>query len=54
MARNPIIRENPPKVPPGEACIHCYGSGWILDPIEDDEERTFPCHMCQGDASEGL
>jgi hypothetical protein len=27
-------------------CIHCLGSGWLLDPTEDDEDRTFPCHMC--------
>jgi hypothetical protein len=32
-------------------CIHCLGSGWILDPseAEDDEDRTFPCHMCRDD-----
>lgn len=31
-----------------ERCVHCYGSGWILDPTEDDELRTFSCHMCLG------
>jgi hypothetical protein len=32
-------------------CIHCLGSGWILDPseAEDDEDRTFACHMCRDD-----
>jgi hypothetical protein len=30
-------------------CKHCLGSGWILDPseAEDDEDRTYPCHMCR-------
>jgi hypothetical protein len=43
MARNPIIRENPPKVPPD--CIHCYGSGCIYEATEDASQ---PCHMCLG------
>lgn len=34
----------------GEACIHCYGSGWILDPAEEDEDRTYRCHMCSRNA----
>jgi hypothetical protein len=34
-----------------DECIHCLGSGWILDPseAEDDEDRTYPCHMCRDD-----
>jgi hypothetical protein len=49
MALSSSIREKTPEVTP--ECIHCYGSGWILDSTEDDEGRTFPCHMCREDAA---
>jgi hypothetical protein len=50
--------QNYPRRPPRSSpeCIHCYGSGWILDPTEEDEDRAFPCHMCDvgDDAGEDL
>lgn len=54
MAHNPIIREPSRKVPPDapEQCIHCYGSGQIIEPVEVAfdwfEDEASECHMCLG------
>jgi hypothetical protein len=56
MARNPIIRENPPRVPTttDETPRGCYG-GWVFLGFEDEDEsgehaelvERVPCRRCQ-------
>ncbi len=52
MARNPIIRENPPTVPtPSEETAHACIGGWVFLGYEgeDGEEiERVPCRRCNG------
>jgi hypothetical protein len=52
MARNPIIRENPPTVPaPTEETPHACWGGWVFLGFEgeDGEEHVerVPCRHCR-------
>ncbi len=50
MARNPIIRESTPTVPPTDETPHgCY-AGWVFLGYEDEDgqehHEAVPCRRC--------
>jgi hypothetical protein len=52
MARNPIIRENPPEVPtPTEETPHACMGGWVFLGYEDEDGEevieAVPCKRCR-------